>query len=121
MNELDRAMLAVQRSRASTPEFYRQLATGELWFLLPFHPEMEGAHFEIKNGTTLPFVMLMDAAGEIVPLFSSEARLEEGLKAGRLVYLGTDPVAHELGSGESSELGVAIAALERTLGDGSGA
>lgn len=85
MNELDRAIMAMQRSSAGAPEFYRQLAAGELWFLLPYHPEMEGGHMQIQNGSPLPFSVLTTPNGEeIVPIFSSEARLEESLKAGRV-------------------------------------
>jgi len=83
-NDLDRAIMAVQRSKASLPELYRQLAAGELWFLLPYHPEIEGELLELKNGSPLPFASLTDQQGEAVPLFSSEARLEEGLEKGRV-------------------------------------
>ncbi|MGH7953709.1 MAG: SseB family protein [Limisphaerales bacterium] len=82
VNALDRAIMALRRSAAATPEFYRQLRQGELWFLVPYHPEVEGEVLEIKNGSPLPFAMLQDKEGEIVPLFSSEARLEEGLRNG---------------------------------------
>jgi hypothetical protein len=39
MNNLDRAVKAVRRSRAGLPEVYRQLTAGDLRFLVPFHPE----------------------------------------------------------------------------------
>jgi len=74
-NDLDRAIMAVQRSKASLPELYRQLAAGELWFLLPYHPEIEGELLELKNGSPLPFASLTDQQGEAVPLFSSEVKL----------------------------------------------
>ena len=82
MNDLDRAIKAVQRSRAAVPELYGQLTRGELWVLLPFHPELEG-ELEWKAGTPLPFSILEDNKGGVVPLFSSEERVNEGLeKAG---------------------------------------
>src|SRR5436309_7974820 len=81
-NELDRAIMAVQRSKAGLPELYRQLAAGELWFLIPYHPEIEGDLLELKNGSPLPFASLTDQHGEVVPLFSSEARVEEALEKG---------------------------------------
>ena len=84
MNELDRAIKAVQRSEAAAPELYRQLTTGELCFLLPYHPEMvEGARMSVQNGSPLPFCVQAEPDGnEVVPIFSSEARLEESLRAG---------------------------------------
>src|SRR5437867_3418261 len=84
MNNLDRAIMAVQRSKSSLPEFYRQLVAGELWFLVPYHPEIEGELLELKQGSPLPFASLTDQQGEVVPLFSSEARLDEGLEKGRV-------------------------------------
>jgi len=79
-NDLDAALLALKRSAAATADFYRQLATGDLWFLVKYHPELEGEAMQIQSGSPLPFVVLMDEAGEVVPLFSSEQRLEEGLE-----------------------------------------
>ncbi len=100
MNKLDRTIKVMQRSRAGFPDFCRELSTGELWFLVPFHPEVEGETLELKNGSQLPFAMLQDQAGEVVPVFSSEARLQEGLEkgagAGAKVFsrfTASDPVA----------------------------
>ena len=84
MNDLDRAIVAVRRSKAGLPDFYRELSRNELWFLLPFHPEMEGELLELKNGSPLPFALLKDGPDGVVPLFSSEARVEEGLEKGRV-------------------------------------
>jgi len=50
MNELDRAIKAMARSQAGFPDFCRALCKGELWALIPFHPEIEGEMLEIKNG-----------------------------------------------------------------------
>lgn len=84
MNELDQAIIAMRRSAAHAPELYRQLIQGELFFLLPYHPEMEiGARMPIQNGSPLPFCVQTETSGrEIVPIFSSEARLEESLRTG---------------------------------------
>lgn len=86
MNELDRAILAMQRSSAAAPELYRQLTQGELFFLLPYHPEMEaGARMQIQNGSPLPFCVQTEPDGqEVVPIFSSETRLEESLQTGEV-------------------------------------
>jgi hypothetical protein len=83
-NDLDRAIIALRRSVAATPEFYRRLTQGELWFLVPFHPEVEGETIVIQGGARLPFAVLRDENGEIAPLFSSRERLQEGLRNGRV-------------------------------------
>ena len=82
-NDLDRAIIAVTRSRAAMPDFCRELIKGELWFPMRRHPELEGEVLELKEGSPLPFVILADAQGAVVPIFSSEARVDEGLKKGR--------------------------------------
>jgi hypothetical protein len=84
MNDLDRAIMALHRSKAATPEFYRQLAQGELWFLLHYHPEIEGEVLELKNGSPMPFAVYKEKGEEFVMLFSSEARVEEALKKGKV-------------------------------------
>jgi SseB protein N-terminal domain/SseB protein C-terminal domain len=83
-NDLDRALAALRRSTAATPEFYRQLATGDLWFLIRYHPELENEDMQLQSGSPLPFVVLQDEAGEVVPVFSSEERVEEGLENGKV-------------------------------------
>lgn len=84
VNDLDRAIMAAIRSQANVPNLYRQLLEGELWFLVPYHPEVEGEIMELKPGMPLPFVQLQDARGPVVPLFSSEDRVDEGLAAGKV-------------------------------------
>src|SRR5580765_7915609 len=80
MNDLDRSLIAIRRSNANLPDFYRLLTQGELWFLVPWHPEIEGECLEIRNGSPLPFAMLEDEKGVVVPLFSCEERVDEALK-----------------------------------------
>lgn len=84
VNNLDRAITALQRSDAATPDFYRHLSEGDLWFLVKYHPEIEDSVLELKNGSPLPFASVKDSTGPVVPLFSSEARLNEGLKNGKV-------------------------------------
>jgi hypothetical protein len=83
-NDLDRAIMALHRSKAATPEFYRQLAQGELWFLIHYHPEIEGEILELKNGSPMPFAVYKEDGEEFVMLFSTEARVEEALKKGKV-------------------------------------
>src|ERR1043165_1620320 len=62
------------------PDFYRHLSEGELWFPVQYHPELEdGGKVPIQNGSRLPFAILRNKQGrDYVPLFSSEARYDEG-------------------------------------------
>jgi hypothetical protein len=80
VNDLDRAILKLGKSKSALPEFMRQLGTGELWALVPWHPEVEGECIELKNGAPFPFSMLEDKEGTIVPIFSSRERLRECVK-----------------------------------------
>jgi hypothetical protein len=85
MNDLDRAILALQRSTAATPEFYRQLAQGELWFLVRYHPEIEGENIELKNDAPMPFILFkVRGGGSAVALFSSAERVEECLEKSKI-------------------------------------
>jgi hypothetical protein len=84
MNDLDGAILALQRSTAATPEFYRQLAQGDLWFLVRYHPEIEGEKIELKNGAPMPFIQFQVQQGAAVALFSSAERVEECLNKSKI-------------------------------------
>ena len=83
-NDLDRAVLAMKRSNAAMPDLCRRLCEGDLWVLLPYHPELADQDFELKEGMPFPFVRLKDKDGETVPVFSSEARLLEAMKRGKV-------------------------------------
>lgn len=83
-NELDRALMALVKSKSALPQFLRELGTGELWFVTPFHPEIIGVQMELESGMRSPFMELTDAEGPYVPLFSSFERLQESLRANRV-------------------------------------
>ena len=83
-SKLDRAIMAVVRSQSAMPDFCRELTKGELWFLMPRRPGEEDELIELKPGAPLPFVILGDAQGPVVPVFSSAARLDEALKNNRI-------------------------------------
>ena len=83
-NNLDRAIMAVSRSQAAMPDFCRELIKGEIWFLMPRRPGKKDEVIELKPGSPLPFVILADAQGPVVPIFSSAARLDESLKNNRV-------------------------------------
>ena len=65
------------------PELMRQLGEGKLWFLVPYHPELEEIPIEITEGMDLPFAQLKDYKSEFVPMFSSFERAREGMKRAR--------------------------------------
>lgn len=83
-NELDLSIKALGRSQAALPRFMRALGEGELWFLTPYHPEVENETLELEPGMRSPFVELQDGKGGFVPIFSSGERLEEALKAAKV-------------------------------------
>lgn len=83
-NELDLSIKALGRSGSALPRFMRALGEGNLWFLTTYHPEIEGETLEWRKGMRNPFSELCDAKGNFVPIFSSEERVEEALKAGNV-------------------------------------
>lgn len=80
-NDLDRAIRALIRSQSAMPDLLRALSAGDIWFLMEFHPDLEGAELSIENGDPLPFIILQDDQGQIVPLFSSGERLDEAMRS----------------------------------------
>ena len=101
MNELDRAIRAMGRSQSTFPDFCRAVTRGELWFLRPFHVGIEDEPVVVKKGELFPFALLRDADGEFSPVFSSEARAEEGLRQGQVplltYWVGSMPAKQLLG------------------------
>jgi len=98
-SDLDHAIFAAQKTRATMPELLRQLVSAELIALVPYHPEMEGAQLKIENGAPFPFSILKDKDGEVVPLFTSIERMEEGFRKGKVrenTYLPADITGREI-------------------------
>lgn len=83
-NDLDRAVLAMKRSNAAMPDLCRRLCEGDLWVLVPYHPELADQDFQLRNGMPFPFAQFQGEHGLAVPVFSSEERLREGLKRGNV-------------------------------------
>jgi len=76
-NDLERAFAKAARGTEAHPELFRQLRKSELSFLLPYHPEIEGGEFELKNGAPVPpFVIWQNKEGAFIPVFTSEARAD---------------------------------------------
>ncbi len=83
LNELDRAVIRIGKSHAALPDLMRALSQGELWTLIPWHPEVEDTDFELTNGMEMPFAQFEDAKGAFVPVFSSFERVREAMKRAR--------------------------------------
>jgi len=101
INDLDRAIQALRKSKAATPDFYRALSEGELWFPVKYHPEMEdGTSFSIENGSPIPFPLLADDRGRTyVPIYSSGERFDESLRKSNIperTYLAASMPAKQL-------------------------
>src|ERR1035438_3133337 len=80
LNDLDKAIMAFQRSQAAVPELLRHLCAGNLWLLVPFHPEVANQNMEYLEGQPMPFLRIQTSKGVMVAVFSSEARALEGMK-----------------------------------------
>ena len=83
-NDLDRAIMAFSRSKSALPELFRRLREGNLYLLVPFHPEVANETMELQSGMPIPFARAQTPHGPALLAFSSEARVEEGLKKGRV-------------------------------------
>jgi len=89
VNDLDRALVAAHRSPSAMPELCRQLTQGELFLLIPHHPEFaENDQIQLVNGMEMPFLRIAEGEGEgegeVVLIFSSEERAQEGLRRGKV-------------------------------------
>ena len=85
LSDLDRAIVAAHRSPSALPELCRQLCQGELFLLIPHHPEFgQDDQLELRNGMELPFVIQPEGEGEVVLIFSSEERAQEGMRRGKV-------------------------------------
>jgi hypothetical protein len=84
LNDLDKAIMAFQRSQAAVPELLRQLCAGNLWLLVPFHPEVANQDMQYREGQPMPFQRIQTSKGVMVAVFSSEARALEGMKKAKV-------------------------------------
>ena len=85
-NGLDKAIMALGRSRSATPQLIRALSKAELWFLTDIVPEKDGQTVELRDGRPLPFLRLCNPGGIYVPVFSSRERLDEALASGKIKH-----------------------------------
>lgn len=82
MNDLDRVIMRLAKSLSALPDLMRCLSEGELWTLVPWHPEVEDATMELTNGMQMPFSQFENKKGPYVPIFSSFERAREAMKKG---------------------------------------
>lgn len=79
-NDLERAFVAASRSQSALPTFYRLLQESVLWFLMPYHPELELGTMQIEPGKEMAFESFMMRDGQMVPVFTSEQQLRYALR-----------------------------------------
>jgi hypothetical protein len=85
LNDLDKAIMAFQRSKAVVPELLRLLCAGNLYLLIPFHPEVANQNMSYLEGQPMPFLRLKTDDGDVMlAVFSSEARALESLQTAKL-------------------------------------
>ena len=84
LNDLDKAIMAFQRSQAAVPELLRHLCAGTLWLLVPFHPEVANQDMQYLEGQPMPFLRIQTSKGVMVAVFTSEARAMEGMKKAKV-------------------------------------
>jgi hypothetical protein len=84
LNELDKAIMAFQRSNAVVPELLRHLCKGNLYLLIPFHPEVANQEMSYLEGQPMPFLRVQTSKGVAVAVYSSEARALESLKKNKV-------------------------------------
>jgi hypothetical protein len=84
LNDLDKAIMAFQRSQAALPDLLRHLCAGNLRLLIPFHPEVANQSMQYVEGQPMPFLRVQTSRGEAVAVFSSEARALESLKKAKV-------------------------------------
>jgi SseB protein C-terminal domain/SseB protein N-terminal domain len=80
VNDLERAYRDAHLGVEETVEYLRQLRESVLIFLAPYHPEIEGTH-QIGSDGTMVLTSWTIAGEEVIPIFTSPERAEEGLHA----------------------------------------
>lgn len=80
MNQLEAAFARALRGPEGRPEFFRQLRESNLFFLMPYHPEMDGI-MKVAQGDQFNFTVWENSeTGRSIPLFTSLERVDEALK-----------------------------------------
>lgn len=80
VNDLERAFRDAHLGVEETAEYFRLLRESVLVFLAPYHPEMAGTH-QVGSDGTMVLTAWTIGGEDVIPLFTSSERAEEGLQA----------------------------------------
>ena len=79
-NDLERAFRDAHLGLPETVAYFRELRESILLFLMPYQPGVEGVK-QIGNGSSLTFTLWTVEGEQMIPVFTSTQRVEEGLQA----------------------------------------
>jgi hypothetical protein len=79
-NDLERAFAVAHLGLPETVAYFKELRESILLFLVPYESGMEGLR-QVGNGSHLTFTLWKIAGEDMVPVFTSTARVEEALQA----------------------------------------
>jgi hypothetical protein len=79
-NDLERAFQDAHLGLPETVAYFRELRESILLFLMPYQPGCERIT-QVGNGSTLTFTLWKIAGEDMIPVFTSSARMEEALQA----------------------------------------
>jgi|GEM_PF-3467421 hypothetical protein len=79
-NDLERAYADAHLGLPETVAYFKELREAILMFLMPYHPGIEGV-MQVGNGNTLTFTIWNIAGEDMIPVFTSSARVQEALEA----------------------------------------
>src|ERR1700689_2093549 len=79
-NDLERAFQDAHLGLPETVAYFKELRESILMFLIPFKPGGEGV-LQFGNGSTITFIVWKIGGEDMIPLFTSSARVAEALQA----------------------------------------
>jgi hypothetical protein len=79
-NDLERAFQGAHLGLPETVEYFRQLRESVLMLLMPDVPKQQTV-LQVGNGDSLSFVVWKIGGDDMIPVFTSSARVEETLRA----------------------------------------
>src|ERR1700722_2363000 len=79
-NDLERAYKDAHLGLQETVDYFRELRDSILMFLMPYTPGCKGV-MQVGNGSTITFTVWKIAGEDMIPVFTSPARVQEALQA----------------------------------------
>jgi len=79
-NDLERAFQDAHLGLPETVAYFRELRESILMFLMPYQPGIEGIR-QVGNGSHMTFTVWKIGGEDVIPVFTSSARVEEALRA----------------------------------------